>query len=206
MKLFFISFIAFYYLVFQSSCHLGNNNRNQVDEHSRNEINTSQNSINLTTKSKNCDTPLSSVDIIIFTDETDEQPSFGVFFHEVDGNGNILSNGEKKVVPTDIFVPNTRFKTKLSEPALRFLAEFIDKNCICNLPNDMENSEYYGMYQFQLIQEKQAKICYIFLSKEDKYLEYFRKLRNWLSNSEYNKEYLDFIIYIESYILKSKDK
>ncbi|HTO14427.1 MAG TPA: hypothetical protein VLZ83_01590 [Edaphocola sp.] len=206
MKFFFIFFIAFYYLLFQSSCHLENNNRNQVDEHSRNEKNISQESNNLSRKLKNCDTPLSSVDIIIFSDETDEQPSFGVFFHELDGNGNILSNGEKKVVPTDIFVPNTIFKKKLSLPAIRFLAKFIDKNCNCNLPNDMETSEYYGMYQFQLIQEKQAKICYIFLSKDEKHLRYFIELKNWLSNSEYNKEYLYFINYIESYILKSKDK
>lgn len=155
------------------------------------------------TKAKNglaCDTPYQSVDIVIFIDGTIEDENSRSFYSQTDNNGNILSGGKPfDFLPKKIIDPFTSIKTnKVSQKALYYLVEYIDRQCDCKFPFPKDDSiRFVGGYIFKLVQNGQTKTCYVFPDNMDSVIAYLKGIRAWLKDSKYKREFKELTDYID---------
>lgn len=176
------------------SCTSKSNITNEVKEYK-------EDSINIDHKILSCDTSFASADVVIITDETDEQTYYGALFYQENEKKQLLSQGEVVKNPTDIFITNLILKNKITEKALHYLAEYIDNNCDCKAPFiKSDETSVPGLYIFGLQQGAQSKSCFVSLREVDYGLNYFKGLKTWLESSRYKKEYKEFLSYIDGEI------
>lgn len=147
-----------------------------------------------------CDTPYKSVDILIIENGTTEDVNLMSFFYKMDKKGNILSGGKPfDFLPKKILDPFTSIKTnKVSQKALYYLVEYIDRQCDCKFPFPKDDSiRFVGGYIFKLVQNGQTKTCYVFPDNMDSVIAYLKGIRAWLKDSKYKREFKDLTDYID---------
>ncbi len=196
---------ALFYCIFNflSSCNSKpniNNNNNAVDSTYIND------SLAIARQILACDTPYKSVDLIVLLDNTNEDEYAISFCSQMNERGQVLSKGKPIKVPSSYFWIYDRPTFKVSQEALYYFADYIDKNCECKNPIGKAENQFNGMYVFKLIQGEKMKTCYLYLRDIDIVLDYFKGLNLRLANPKYKNEFKEFLEFVKRQIRKLENE